>query len=467
VSRKGYSERATTHVGRNLAERYRLGKKLGSGGTGSVYEAEHVLIGRCVAIKMIHPQFAGDEELCQRFRREAQVAGRISSRNVVGVLDFGFDENGLPFLVMDRPPGEDLKRILQKEGPLAPVRAVNLIAGACDGLVVVHAAGIVHRDLKPSNLLVSRDGVQEICQILDFGIAKLNVDGALHSLTQTGAVLGTLNYMSPEQAKGGTSVLDARTDIYSLGAVLYECLSGRPPHQAATAHELLQMVVCQTPIAIEELCPQIPKSLAQVVQQALAKNPKDRFASAGQFAEALAPYAGGTVKKTLAGLPLFRDEAVSVANASTMSALGTRPKRHYPFAIRVSLALLVAGTAGVALGNWLTKERAALAVPKVLEERGSASALVLWFAARAGNGGTGIATFALPDPAEQVEATPLRPTTPKREARSPQLAASSVQKTAADKAAAPEAAVPTTTNPQSEPVSELPSGQFEPENPYD
>lgn len=276
---------------RALTDRYRLVSRLGSGATGTVYAAEHVLIGRNVAVKRFHPHLAEKDDQCQRFRREAQAAARVRSANVVSILDFGFDSYGIPFLVMDRPPGVDLKRILSRDGRLAPIRAVNLALGACTGLSAVHAAGVLHRDLKPSNLLVSTDGRQrELCQILDFGVAKI-VGEDLRSLTQTGDIVGTISYMSPEQARGNAG-LDGRSDIYSLGAVLYECLVGRPPHRGDTPHALLQAVVSELPVRLEAMRPELPPELCRIVHTALSKDRSERFASAEAFADALAAFSG-------------------------------------------------------------------------------------------------------------------------------------------------------------------------------
>src|SRR2546421_635206 len=222
-------------VGRVLDGKYEVVAPLGEGGMGAVYLARRVLIGDEVAVKVLHAKFTGDQTLVERFRREARAAAQLHHPNVVTIHDYGEarGREGFAYIVMEFVRGESLRELLRREAKLGASRAVALMRGACAGVGAAHRRGIVHRDLKPDNIIVvpaDEDDLVEHVKVVDFGIAKLRDMAAEGPLTHVGAVVGTPNYMSPEQCKG--EPLDARADVYSLGALLYEMLAGSPPFTA-------------------------------------------------------------------------------------------------------------------------------------------------------------------------------------------------------------------------------------------
>lgn len=284
-----------SRVGQVLLGKYRLTTVLGQGGMGTVYEARHELVGRRFAIKLLNPELALHQEIVRRFRREAEAAGALESENIAAVTDFGTSEDGAAFIVMEYLRGEDLSRVLTRHGRLPVTRAVDAIIQACRGLSVAHARGIVHRDLKPENLFVSQrsDGGDWI-KVLDFGIAKLQTVNDGGSTTRTGTTMGTPHYMPPEQARGSKE-LDHRADIYALGAVLYELLSGQKAHPGETYNAVLYHVLTQAPARLETLRPEVPPALSDVVHRAMADDAAARFSSAAELAASLAPFAGRVV----------------------------------------------------------------------------------------------------------------------------------------------------------------------------
>jgi serine/threonine-protein kinase len=272
-------------IGTVVAGSFRLLQRLGSGGMGDVYEAEQVRLGRRVAVKLLRRELVDRKETRLRFEREARLAASIASEHVVGILDCGELPDGTPFLVMDLVRGEDLRTRLSRLGRLPIDEAVALALDACLGLVAVHRAGILHRDLKPANLFVvpNEDGPPR-CKILDFGVAKAL---STSDVTRQGVMLGTLRYMAPEQIQSAAKP-DARADLYSLGAILYECLAGRPPHDGETREELLAAIVHRTPEPVRELRPEISPALGELVMRCLAREPGERFPSADVLARELA-----------------------------------------------------------------------------------------------------------------------------------------------------------------------------------
>jgi serine/threonine-protein kinase len=267
-----------------VAGKYRLVALLGKGGTGAVYEAEHVVIGRRFAIKFLLPCVATDPGVLARFEHEARAAGRVESEHIAAGLDFGTAADGAPFIVMERLLGETLRQLLQR-GALPPERATGLIIQACRGMAVAHAHGLVHRDLKPANLMVSRraDGTDHL-RILDFGVAKLR--NASHGNTRSGALLGTAHYMSPEQVRGSGDV-DELTDVYALGATLYEALSLHKPHPGETYDAILSHTLFEPVRPLGELCPGLPAGLAEIVMTALARERAGRIGSVAELGNAL------------------------------------------------------------------------------------------------------------------------------------------------------------------------------------
>jgi serine/threonine-protein kinase len=261
------------------AGRYRLERRLGHGGMASVYLARDSVLDRPVAVKLLADNVAGDEGLRKRFVREARLAARLSHPNVVSIYDTGADE-GRPYIVMEYVDGATLADLLARE-TLEPEEARQLALQACRGLAHAHDAGLVHRDIKPQNLLLGRDGTLKIA---DFGIARA-AEGT--ALTQAGTVLGTAAYLSPEQALG--EEVTAATDIYSLGAVVYELLTGRPPLEPESLADLADRQRRPAIAPVRELAPDLPRDLEDVVMRCLARNPAYRPRSASALEQELAP----------------------------------------------------------------------------------------------------------------------------------------------------------------------------------
>jgi len=273
-----------------LAEKYRILRKLGQGGMGSVYEVEHDFLGRKFAVKFLRPEYARDKEMLARFKREARTAAAIESENIAAVVDFGESSNGVPFIVMELLKGQNLRDLLEAEGQLPVPRALNLVIQACRGLRPAHEQQIVHRDLKPENLFVVRRGDGgDLLKILDFGIAKLRGAAGATVSTQDGTLMGTLSYMPMEQARGDKDI-DHGVDIFALGAILYEALSGTVPHPGGEPHVVLYHLVHTGPKFVSELRPGLPDGLAEVVHRAIAKNRSDRYRTVRELADALAVF---------------------------------------------------------------------------------------------------------------------------------------------------------------------------------
>lgn len=285
VSTAGGVSESGLSAGTILSGRYRVLERLGAGGMGEVYAVEHLRIGRCFAAKILRAELARDPSTVRRFTRETREVAKLASEHVVSVVDSGTTADGVPFLVMEQLRGCNLRELLEREGPLAVPRAVGLCLDVCLGLRVAHAAGLVHRDLKPANLFVTRrDGGEELCKILDFGIARLEGGES----TEHGPVLGTARYMAPEQLRERGEV-DRRTDIYALGSILYECLAGRPPHQGERIERIVYAIMNERPRPLAELVESLPAELSSVVARAIERNPSDRFANADEFIAALSP----------------------------------------------------------------------------------------------------------------------------------------------------------------------------------
>ncbi|HEY3498651.1 MAG TPA: serine/threonine-protein kinase, partial [Polyangiaceae bacterium] len=267
-------ERDERSVGMLVNGSYRLLRRIGGGGIGEVYEAEHERLGRRVAVKLLRRELAEGKVTRLRFRQEARLLASLECDHVVGVLDRGELPDGTAYLAMELLRGEDLRDKLARVGRLSVDEAVRLGSEACLGLEAVHAAGILHRDLKPANLfLAERAGGSYRCKILDFGTAKAI---AASDLTRQGSRLGTLRYMAPEQVSGESAV-DARADLYALGAILYEALAGAPPHRGETLEELALAIANRSPVPLHELDSRIPLPLSRIVMRCLARAPDERF----------------------------------------------------------------------------------------------------------------------------------------------------------------------------------------------
>jgi serine/threonine protein kinase len=274
--------RPGAYAGQVLAGRYRIGARLGQGGMGEVYEASHLELPRRFAVKFLRGEHAEQAVLRTRFRREAEAAASLSSEHIVQVFDFGHSEQGTPYLVMERLEGMDLRRFLHRQGTVSWQRAVDIIREACEGAGLAHAQGIVHRDLKPENLFLAQQAGRTRVKLLDFGIAKLRDHATEHG---NGKILGTPAYMSPEQARSEPT--DQRADVYALGVILFELLTGELPHPGGSQHEILSHLLFQPPRGLAELAPSVPAALGQVVHRAIVSKVDDRFQSATDFMRAL------------------------------------------------------------------------------------------------------------------------------------------------------------------------------------
>ena len=277
-------------LGTTLDEKYLLEARLGIGGMGTVYRAKHLLIDRAVAVKVLNPRFVEDEAAKARFRREAKAAGRLQHTNAVGVTDFGQTADGYVYIVMELLEGKTLRDLLSKEAPLDVARSVSIMTQVSSAVAAAHEAGIIHRDLKPANIfIVQRSDVPALVKVLDFGIAKvaadfLDEDDHL-TLTQVGAMIGTPRYMSPEQCSG--SPLTTAADVYSLGVILYEMLTGTVPFSGATPLAIAMKHSTEAPRRPSEFVPSLPQALEDVVLHALEKKPEDRPANAEAFRQEL------------------------------------------------------------------------------------------------------------------------------------------------------------------------------------
>ena len=282
--------------GQIFAGKYQIVGPLGKGGMGTVHEAIHIASGQRVALKLITGVEINDEVLL-RFIREAESAERIDSPNVVRIYDLGSDlDTGIPYMAMEKLSGSDISHLLRGLGPIPPNTAAKIAAQACSGLGQAHEHGIVHRDIKPGNLFVATSENPDECivKVLDFGIAKLTEDATQdkEELTQTGSVLGSPHYMSPEQAQGLKNI-DARSDIWSLGVVLYKMLCGKAPHADYESLGQIILAICSKPAApVQSIAPWVPPELSAIVDKCLQIEPNDRFSSAREFEDALIRYLG-------------------------------------------------------------------------------------------------------------------------------------------------------------------------------
>jgi serine/threonine-protein kinase len=273
-----------------LLGKYRIDELIGSGGMGNVVRASHLYLHQSFAIKILLPQMAESDSTKQRFLREAQANVKLKGEHCARVMDVGVTPDGAPFMVMEFLEGNDLNQILRHHGPQLPAIVVDLTLQACEGISEAHALGIVHRDVKPSNFFITRrpDGSM-LLKILDFGISKAPV--GIDELTATQTVIGTPSYMAPEQMKSGRAA-DPRSDIWSIGVVMYQLLTGRTPFTGESYAELVLKVGLEPPAPI--LVP-LPNGLAEVVLRCLEKDPAGRFQNVGELARQLAPYASDPI----------------------------------------------------------------------------------------------------------------------------------------------------------------------------
>jgi serine/threonine-protein kinase len=269
---------------RQVGSRYELGELIGYGGMAEVHRGRDARLSRDVAIKMLRADLARDPSFLNRFRREAQSAAGLNHPAIVAVYDTGQDHAGLgsdaadvPYIVMEFVEGQTLRDVLKVEGRLPPRRAMEIVAEVCGALDFSHRNGIVHRDIKPANIMITRAGA---VKVMDFGIARAIADNSA-TVTQTAAVIGTAQYLSPEQARGET--VDARSDVYSTGCVLYELVTGHPPFTGDSPVAVAYQHVRENPVVPSSENPAIPRSLDSIIMKALAKNPMNRYQSAGEM----------------------------------------------------------------------------------------------------------------------------------------------------------------------------------------
>ena len=299
---------ASDLVGQVIADRYHVIKKLGEGGMGQVYLAEHVKMGRRSAIKVMNPSMVHDPDAVARFNREASNASRITHPNVCAIYDFGETPDGIIYLAMEFIEGEPLTDLLEREGALSVPRAVHIFLQVAEALQAAHDLGIVHRDLKPDNIMLARrkDGA-DVVKVVDFGIAKaVGGDQAGQKVTKTGLVVGTPEFMSPEQLSG--DALDGRSDLYSLALVFYRMLSGKLPFEATTVQETMIKRLTDEPTTLAGARPDLtfPPGLQPVLDTALARSPVDRYQTVAKLAADVAAVTGrpapAAVPQTRSGL---------------------------------------------------------------------------------------------------------------------------------------------------------------------
>jgi len=270
-----------------IGDRYEIEGVLGRGGMGIVYKGKHVLMNRLVAIKMLNPEHAEDKNVVARFQSEAQTLSQLNHPNLVSVFDFGVTPNKEPYMIMDFHSGQSLESFLQAHGPLDTELGLGIFKQVLGGLSVVHRAHIVHRDIKPSNIIISEDAIP-LVKIVDFGIAKNpSTEKERLKLTNTGEVVGTPRYMSPEQCTG--KELDARSDIYAIGCVMYECFTGKATFDGDSFYDMVRLHLNETPSRLPFFQPgvSLPVELVDVIYKALSKNPDDRYQSAEEMLESL------------------------------------------------------------------------------------------------------------------------------------------------------------------------------------
>ena len=329
--------------GEIIAERYLVGEVLGGGGMGVVCAGTHVLLGTPVAIKLIHSELKGDPEAVQRFVNEARATAALKGEHIARVFDVGLLPSGEPFLVMEQLEGESLDRYLEKRGALAQSEAIAIVLQVCEGLAEAHAAGLVHRDIKPANLfLARRPDRQSSVKILDFGIAKQRVRSDAPALTNPGKSLGSPWYMSPEQMLTPASV-DERADVWSIGVLLFELLTGRVPFDGESVPQVCANVLTASPPRLSETRADLPPELDAVVLRCLEKEPQRRFRSVNELAQALLSFE-----------PAF--EASSSPSYDSLTPLDSGPsdvenyraeRRGWP------LAMTIVALASLLFGGWL------------------------------------------------------------------------------------------------------------------
>jgi serine/threonine-protein kinase len=355
---------ATFEAGRIVGGRYRLEALIGQGGMGSVWRARHLQIDRLAAIKFIHVAGPTAAKQAERFLREARAAASVRHRMVVDIVDFGSDEDGQPYMVMELLEGQSLASRLTNGAPLSLGELIKIVEQALIGLGAVHAAGLVHRDLKPENVFLVRDEDGWFPKLLDFGISRATEGSGSRGRGQStlGAIAGTPHYMAPEQARAVRDV-DARVDIYAMGAILYEAITGALPFDSENVGDLLIQIATTSAVPIESLRPEIGPELAAVVRKAMASDREQRFASAKEMRAALleaakalpeidvmstptrAPRSHDSLQAT-ADVPYSSLEIAALSGPASTPQFVTRPpprRRALVFAAAAGAAAIVGG----------------------------------------------------------------------------------------------------------------------------
>jgi beta-lactam-binding protein with PASTA domain/tRNA A-37 threonylcarbamoyl transferase component Bud32 len=329
-----------------LGGRYRVERELGRGGMAKVYKGEDTVLGRTVAIKVLAPQYADDDSFVHRFRREAQAAARISNQTIVSVFDTGSDD-GVHFIVMEYIEGRTLADYVTGGGRIMPERAIDIAIDVCRALEAAHAQGVIHRDIKPGNIMLDRNGD---VKVTDFGIAR--VVATADTVAQTAAVLGTASYLSPEQAQG--QPVDGRSDIYSLGCVIFEMVTGRAPFLGDSPVAVASKHVLEQPTPPSQLNNDVSPDLDAVILRALAKNPSNRYQSAVEFREDLERVRRGLPVEATPLLPasagttqvIHRDHA---AQTAVLPPSGPPEEERSRWWIPVLVTLLILGLLALVL----------------------------------------------------------------------------------------------------------------------
>jgi eukaryotic-like serine/threonine-protein kinase len=325
-------------LGKVFNERYRLKEKLGSGGMAEVYLADDLFLNREVAVKVLHAQYAADPAYIQRFRQEAQSAANLNHPNIVNIYDWG-NEADLYYIVMEYVEGRDLKEILRAEGRLLPERAAEIAAEVCAAMQFAHRSNLVHRDIKPHNIFITDIGQ---VKVMDFGIAR---EGSGGGITETGMVMGTPQYISPEQAQG--LAVDGRSDIYSMGVVLYEMLTGQVPFDDPNPVTVTYKQVREDPTPPSVIDPEIPATLEAIVMKAMSKNPANRFQNAQEMKADLLRFLEGMPVSATPVLP-----PASYAGAAAAAPIAGSGRRWPWIVAAVVVVLIVLGVVlALVLGN--------------------------------------------------------------------------------------------------------------------
>ena len=321
---------ADAYSGKQVAGQFKILQRIGSGGMGSVYKAEQPDMNRFVAVKILHSKYLSRSDLVSRFRREARAMSHLSHPNTARVFLYGQLDDGSCYFVMEYLEGRNLAQLVRAEGPMDPERAINVMVQVCGALEEAHQQGIVHRDLKPENIFLTvQGGIADFPKVLDFGLAKVTErqmrPGSL-ILTQEGMVFGTPEFMSPEQARG--EPLDGRSDIYSLGVILYELLTGKLPFDAKQPMDFINMHINEPPIPLGKRAPglELPEGLERVLEKSLAKKPEDRYQTATEFGQALRDVIRGKlITGVMRALPPSRPPDPPAQDASRDSAPKNAP----------------------------------------------------------------------------------------------------------------------------------------------